>query len=187
MVWLSEFGWRCVYFQRLIHFGLRKPYQKVFWLAICIGCVWPCLFVRLEVVEGSHLALKLISRSCTSQWKQCLDGFERGKLSWERHTDEDDSFQSMLFGDIDQWKSTVVFAFHLTQRTLTLMLTEHSQSKRLSRGLPKLLNTCLTKVTLRINAIQSQCKIVLLSYCMFLVLLGTIHSVHFILEQNKLY
>ncbi len=103
----------------------------------------------------SHLALRLISRNCTSQWKQRLDGFERGMLSWERHTDEDDSSQSMLFGDIDQWTSTVVFALHLTQRTLTLMLTEHSRSKRLSRGLPKLLNTCLTKVTLRINATQS--------------------------------
>lgn len=66
------------------------------------------------------------------------------------------------------------------------MLTEHSQSKRLSRGLPKLLNACLTKVTLRINVIQSQCKIVLLSYCMFLVLLGTIHSVHVIPEQKQI-
>lgn len=67
------------------------------------------------------------------------------------------------------------------------MLTECSQSVRLSKGLPKLWNTCLTKVTLRINATQSQCKIFLLSYCMFLVLLGTIRSVHVILEQNKLY
>lgn len=120
------FLWEMCWFSKANSFW----FKKVFWLAICIGCVQPCLFVRLEVVEGSHLALRLISRNCTSQWKQRLDGFERGMLSWERHTDEDDSFQSMLFGAIDQWKSTVVFAFHLTQRTLTLMLTEHSRSKK---------------------------------------------------------
>lgn len=66
------------------------------------------------------------------------------------------------------------------------MLTECSQSVRLSKGLPKLWNTCLTKVTLRINATQSQCKIFLLSYCMFLVLMGTICSVHVILEQKQI-
>lgn len=93
-------------------------------------------------------------RSCTSQ-RKAVFGWIWDMLSWERHTDEDDSFQSMLFGDMDQWKSTVMFASHLTQKTHTNV--NRTQSK--CETLPKLLNTCLTKVTLRINAIQSQCKI----------------------------